>query len=128
MLTKTKAGLAAETARGVVTDRKVRSAALETTRSMGKLSFAVGRRFARRRTRTQTQRLEDQIESLAALIGTYRVTLAQLGAIERQKPKRTGPRIATGVVIGAGMMYLLEPGSGAVHRRQLGRLVSGLVS
>jgi hypothetical protein len=63
------------------------------------------------------------------VIGTYGPVLAQqLGAIDRPKAKRTAPRIATGVVIGASAMYLLEPGNGANHRRQVQRLVVGVMS
>ncbi|MGH2931185.1 MAG: hypothetical protein ACRDL8_23475, partial [Solirubrobacteraceae bacterium] len=43
-----------------------------------------------------------------------------LGLVEAPKPKekRTAPRVATGVVIGAGAVYLLEP----EHRRRVLRL------
>lgn len=118
-----------ETARGIVTDPKIRTAAAEVAPGVAKLGFKVGKRMAGRRTRKRLRHLEKQINSLVGLLGTYGPPIAQqLGVIERPRRKRLAPRITTGVAIGAGAMYLLEPGGGARHRQQVKQLVAGWTS
>jgi hypothetical protein len=48
----------------------------------------------------------------------------QLGWAEVPKQKRTAPRVAAGVVIGAGAVYFLEPKGGPGRREQVLRLVN----
>ena len=49
--------------------------------------------------------------------------LALQQAEARAGHKRTAPRVAAGVAIGATAMYFLEPGSGAQHRQTLSGMV-----
>jgi hypothetical protein len=133
MASKRKGGLGFEAARGIVMDSAVRTAAMDAVQPMAKLSFSLGKRRARRRTRKQLQQLEERISSVASLMAAYGPLIAeQLATIQRprheEKKKATVPALATGVVLGAGVMYLVEPGAGAGHRRQVQRLVTGLIS
>ena len=128
---KKKSGLGFEVARGIVSDSAVRSAAIEAVQPMTKLSFSVGKRLAKRRTRKQLQQLDERISMVATSLATYGPLISeQLRSISRPepKPKRVLPGLTVGVVLGAGCMYLLEPRAGAGHRRQVQRLVTGLVS
>jgi hypothetical protein len=110
MRTKTKATLGVETAKGILTDPDIRSAAAEAGPPVARLSLNIGKRFARRRTRKQLEQIGDTINTLATLLATYGPMVAhQLGAVEPPKQKRTAPRVATGVVIGATTMYVLQP-------------------
>ncbi|MHB1538615.1 MAG: hypothetical protein ACYCUM_08670 [Solirubrobacteraceae bacterium] len=48
----------------------------------------------------------------------------ELGLAEPAKPKRTVPRVAAGVVLGAGAVYFLQPEHGREHRHEVAELVS----
>jgi hypothetical protein len=110
MRKKTKAGLGVEAAKGIITDPDIRSAAAEAAPPVARLSLNVGKRLARRRTRKQLEQIGETINSLAGLLATYGPMVAQqLGAVEPPRQKRTAPRVATGVVIGATTMYVLKP-------------------
>jgi hypothetical protein len=64
--------------------------------------------------------------SVATTLAVYGPEVArELGLVEIETPKhqRTAPRVALGVVIGAGAVYLLEPGQGRQRRQQLMGLV-----
>ena len=78
---------------------------------------------AKRRIRTRSRRARRQAEHYSQLAQTTAGTLAQsaqqLGLLETPTPKRTGPRVAIGVVIGAAAMYLLEPTAGEARRAKL---------
>ncbi|HZU59663.1 MAG TPA: hypothetical protein VE983_01790 [Solirubrobacteraceae bacterium] len=48
----------------------------------------------------------------------------QLGLVVEQPPKkRTAPRVAIGILIGAGGAYLLDPERGAERRHRLSKLL-----
>ena len=85
----------------------------------------VGASFAKRRARRRVSRLGEAIRDAGETLVTYGPTAAQnLGLVEAPKPKRTAPRVAAGVVIGAGAMYLLDPEHGKEHREKVAGLVS----
>ena len=83
---------------------------------------------AKRRIRTKSRRARRRAEHYGELAQTAAGTLAQsaqqLGLIETPAPKRTAPRVAVGVVIGAATMFLLEPKAGRARRAKLAGLVS----
>ena len=83
---------------------------------------------AKRRIRTRSRRARRQAERYGQLAQTTAGTLAQsaqqLGLLETPTPKRTGPRVAVGVVIGATAMYLLEPAAGAQRRAKLAAMAN----
>ena len=110
MSRKRKTGLGVEAAKGLIADPAIRSAAAEAAPPVARLSLNVGKRFARRRTRRQLEQIGDTINTLATLLATYGPLLGQqLGAVEPPRQKRTAPRVASGVVIGATAMYVLRP-------------------
>jgi hypothetical protein len=64
-------------------------------------------------------------EVVGVLMAMYGPLAArQLGWAEVPKQKRTAPRVAAGVVIGAGAVYFLEPKGGPGRREQVLRLVN----
>jgi hypothetical protein len=70
-------------------------------------------------------RIGEAMRSAGETLVTYGPQAAQnLGLVEVPKPKRTAPRVAAGVVIGAGAMYFLEPEHGKEHREKVAHLVS----
>jgi hypothetical protein len=83
---------------------------------------------ARRKARQGAHRIERLGEAAAAFgreLVEYGPQAAQeLGLVELPKPKRTAPRVAAGVVIGASAVYFLEPENGREHRERLVKLVA----
>lgn len=126
--TKTKAGVKA--ARAIIEEPALRNAVSEVAPPIAKLGWGVTKKRTKRRTRRQLEQLGDTVGTVASLAQSYVPQAAQaaqqLGLVEVPKRKRTAPRVATGVVIGAGLMYLLEPGAGKQHRAQLQGLIASL--
>jgi hypothetical protein len=124
--TRTKAKAGAKAAKGIIQEPLLRSAVSEVGPPVAKLGMKVGKRRLNRRTRKQLEQLGDTVGSVATLAQTYVPQAAQaaqqLGLVEPPKTKRTTPRVFTGVALGATLMYLLEPGSGQQHRRQVRKL------
>jgi hypothetical protein len=103
-----------------------------------RLTFKTGKPLAKRRARQQAQRIGETARTVGETARTLGETAwmlgetlrhvpqaaQELGLAEAPPPKRTAPRVAAGVVIGASAVYFLEPGVGAEHRRQVLRLVS----
>lgn len=100
-------------------------AGVKSAKPAAKISFATSKALAKRRVR----RRANQVGQTARTVGEVLLVQApdaaeELGLIERRAPKRTAPRVAAGVVIGAGAMYLLEPGEhGRQHREKVSALV-----
>src|SRR5579875_2444509 len=98
---------------------------------LARATLRVGRPIVKRRARRRLSAAADTAGAVAAFVETAGEILAAygppaaqaLGLCEPPRQRRTAPRVALGVLIGAGAMYLLEPGQGAEHRRQLLRLV-----
>jgi hypothetical protein len=83
------------------------------------------KRQARHRARQRVEQLDRASRTLGEALAVHGPRVAyELGLAEPPKPKRTAPRIAAGVAIGASAMYLLEPGHGKEHRDKVARLVS----
>jgi hypothetical protein len=97
---KSKARIGARAAKGLALNEGMRDVALES------LPPVAGRRFRPKKRRARRRE--------------------QLGLLEHPKPKRTTPRVAAGVVLGATAVYFLDPHSGAQHRRQLQDLVGSV--
>jgi hypothetical protein len=106
MRRKSKPSLGAEAAKGLLTDPEIRQAAAEAAPPVAKLSFSIGKRFARRRTRRQLEQLGETINALASTLATFGPALAQqLGVIEPPKRKRRKllvPILAGGALVAGG--------------------------
>lgn len=81
-------------------------------------AFKAAKPIAKRRARKRTEKVGEAARALGETLVTYGPTAArELGLIEEPKPRRTMPLVATGVAIGASVMFLLD------HRRQVAKLV-----
>ena len=67
----------------------------------------------KRRTRRKAERLGDLLGTTLATYGPQ--AAQQLGLAEPPKKKRTAPRVALGIVIGATAVYFFEPERGAAR-------------
>ncbi|HET9123796.1 MAG TPA: hypothetical protein VFN65_02795 [Solirubrobacteraceae bacterium] len=117
-----------------LTGRTVRAArpALRAARPALRAARPALRGAVKGTSRVERRRARHRAESLVGSGRAIGQTLLALGrqaadeAAEAQaRRKRTMPRVAAGVAIGAGAMYFLEPGSGAEHRRRAQRLIAG---
>jgi hypothetical protein len=84
--------------------------------------MALGKPLARRATRKKLEQVGEAVGTVLAVYGPQ--AAEQLGLVESPKQKRTAPRVAAGIAIGAGAVYFFEPRHGAEHRRQVLKLVS----
>ena len=90
-----------------------------------KVGFKLSKPVVKRRARHRAQRIGGAARTIGETLVVYGPQAAyELGLAEPPKEKRTGPRVAAGVVIGAGAMYFLEPGHGREHRQKVAQLVS----
>jgi hypothetical protein len=123
--TTTKAKLGAKSAKGVAKNPGILRVSGKAASPIAKLGVKAGKPFAKRRARQNAQKVGDAVRTVATTLAVYGPEAArELGLVDAPKPKRTAPRVAAGVVIGAGAMYLLEPEHGREHREQLAKLVS----
>jgi hypothetical protein len=123
--TPTKAVLAGTAVKGTAKRPEIIRIGARTIAPVAKLGYAVSKPRLRRRARRRAERLGDAAHTVGEVLTKFGPEAAwELGLAERPKPKRTAPRVAAGIVVGAGTMYLLEPGHGSEHRQQLLRLVS----
>jgi hypothetical protein len=87
--------------------------------------------IVKRRTRKRVGRVGETARSIGDTARTYGEMLVthgpgaaqELGLVSAPKPKRTVPRVAAGVVIGAGAAYFLEPEHGPERREKALSLV-----
>ncbi len=122
----TKNAVGLEAVRAMITDPQIRRAAIDAAKPLATLGFRVGGRVGRRKARQRARQMDEAIRTIWALVTTYSPQLVeQLGLVEQPKPPRTAPKVIFGAALGAGAVYLLEPGSGREHRQQLARLVAG---
>jgi hypothetical protein len=86
-----------------------------------KISIAPGKAFAKRGARRGALQVSQTARTVGEVLLIQVPEAAQeLGVIERPAGRRTAPRVVAGAVIGAGAMYLLEPGeSGRQHREKV---------
>ena len=94
-------------------------------RPAGKAGLKASKPLLKRRARQRVEQLDRASRTLGEALAVYAPRVAyDLGLAEPPKPKRTAPRVAAGVAIGASAMYLLEPGHGKEHRDKVAQLVS----
>jgi hypothetical protein len=100
---------------------------LKAAKPTAKVAVKAGKPMAKRRARRRADQMRDVARMLgdrARLAGAVLVVYGpmvayELGLAERPKPKRTAPRVITGIVIGATGVYFLD----AEHREKVGGLV-----
>jgi hypothetical protein len=91
----------------------------------GKAGLRASTPALRRRARQRAKQLDRASRTLGEALAVYAPKAAyDLGLAEPPKAKRTAPRVAAGVVIGASAMYFLEPEHGKEHREKVAQLVS----
>ncbi len=134
---QTEMGMAAftETAKGALKAKAAGAAlknpgkvwlAAKAANPAAKISSAPGKALAKRRARRRTVQVGQTARTVGEVLLIQAPQAAQeLGLIERPAPKRTAPRVVAGLMIGAGAMYLLEPGEhGREHREKVLTIVS----
>lgn len=125
LTTTTKTMVPLKAAKGAAKHPGVLFAGARAGKPATKLGLAVGKPYARHQARQRVDQLGDAVKTAGEVVSTYGPQIArELGLVEQPKPKRTAPRVAAGVVIGASAMYLLEPGHGREHREQLRKMVA----
>lgn len=117
----TKGFVGVKAAKGVAKNPKILKAGAKAAPPAAKFGWKLTKPRLTRRTRRRAERLGEAVGSALAVYGPQ--AAEQFGLIEPPKPKRTAPRVAAGVVIGATAVYLLEPEHGREHREQLRQLV-----
>jgi hypothetical protein len=91
----------------------------------GRLGLKASKLLLKRRARQRVYQLGDVARRAGEALAVYGPQAAyELGLVEPPKPKRTAPRVAAGILIGAGAVYFLEPGAGREHREKVAQLVS----
>ena len=92
---------------------------------LSKVALKAGSPLVKRRVRRRVEQLGDAARVIGETLVTYGPPAAyELGLAEPPKPKRTAPRVAAGIVIGASAVYFLEPEHGREHREKVAQLVS----
>lgn len=122
--TKSKAKIGAKAAKGAVKNPGL--ARFGAQAGLKAYSPIVKRRTRKRANAVgdTARTIGDGARSYAEMLVTYGPQAAQeLGLVSAPKPKRTAPRVAAGVVIGAGAAYFLEPEHGAQRREKALSLV-----
>jgi hypothetical protein len=91
----------------------------------GKAGLIGSKPFLRRRARKRIEKLDKASRTLGEALAVYAPQAAyEMGLADPPKPRRAVPRVAVGVLVGAGAMYLLEPGGhGREHRKQLANVI-----
>jgi hypothetical protein len=116
MTRRRKAKLAAKTGKVMIEHPRVRHA-----------TTAVAVPVAKRRLRKRGRQAARQLDRYGAVARTAGGAIAErgpgaaqaLGLYEPPAPKRTAPRVAAGIVIGAALAYFLDPVSGRARRAKL---------
>jgi hypothetical protein len=105
---------------------KAMKPAVKAVKPATKAKVGYGKALAKRRARRRVASVGETARTVGEVLLIQAPEAAQeLGFIEKPAPKRTAPRVAAGVVIGASAMYLLEPGEpGRQHREKVMALVS----
>ncbi len=114
-------------AKAVTENPPLRRAAATAAPPAAKLALKRRRRRARRRSREQAERISDAARTASSALANYGPAAAEaLGLTEPPKPKRTGPRVGFGMLIGAGAMYLLEPEKGSARRQKVKGMIASV--
>lgn len=89
-----------------------------------KAGLTASKPLLKRRARRSVKQLDQASRALGEALAVHGPRMAyDLGLAEAPKPKRTTPRVAAGVLIGASAVYFLEPGLGREHRAKVAQLV-----
>lgn len=95
---------------------------VKTIAPAGKATFQLGKPLLDRRLRRKATRLG---RTTGMVLTDYGPQAAYaLGLAEPPRRRRTAPWLGTGVIIGAGSAYLLDPDQGAKRRKKIAQLVS----
>lgn len=122
--TTTKGNIGRKAAKSAIKHPRVLLVGARAGGRTGKLAIKVAKPLIKRRVRRRTGNLGAAMSTIGQTVAAYGPMLVyETGLVERPRPKRTAPRVAAGVVIGAGAMYFLEPGHGREHREQVAKLV-----
>lgn len=122
---KTKGTIAIKAAKSAAKRPRLLLATTKVAAPSGKAALKVSKPLLKRRARKRLEGIESASHKLGHVLAVEVPRAAyDLGLAESPKPKRTAPRVAAGVVIGASAMYFLEPEHGKEHREQIAQLVS----
>jgi hypothetical protein len=122
---RTKGKTAIETAKAAAKRPQLLLTGAKIAVPAGKAGLKASRPMLKRRARQCVKQLDRASETLGEALAVYAPKAAyDLGLAEPPKSKRTAPRVAAGMVIGASAMYFLEPGHGKEHREKVAQLVS----
>jgi hypothetical protein len=120
--TKSRAG--ARAAKAIVTRPRLLIAGARAAPPAGKFALEAARPHLKGRARRGSEQIAGATRSAGRAIAGYAARAAyDLGLAEAPKTKRTAPRVAAGMVIGASAVYFLEPSQGAKHRKKVAKLV-----
>lgn len=121
--TKAKAGI--KTAKTAAKHPGILGLGAQAAAPAAKLGFKAAKPLASRRVQKRAQQIGNTARAVGETLVTYGPQAAyELGLLEPPKPKRTAPRVAAGIVIGASAMYFLEPEHGSEHRKKVAQLVA----
>lgn len=91
---------------------------------VGKLGLKASKPLLKRKARRRIDQLDSAAHALGEVLAVQGPRAAyELGLAEPPKPKRTVPRVAAGMIIGAGAVYFLEPEHGREHREKVAQIV-----
>jgi hypothetical protein len=120
--TKSKVGL--KGAKAVAKRPRLLTASTRAVKPAAKIGLNASKPVVKRRMRQRGEQVLEATRTLGEVLTVYGPQAAyELGLAEPPKPKRTAPRVAAGMVIGAGAMYFLEPEQGRKHRQKVIELV-----
>jgi hypothetical protein len=123
--TTTKTKIGARAGKTAAKNPRPLLVAAKAARPVGTFAVKASKPFAKRRMRQRAERLGDAARTIGETLVIYGPPAAyELGLAEPPKPKRTAPRVAVGIVIGASAVYFLEPEHGREHREKVAQLVS----
>lgn len=123
--TTTKSKAAAKTAKAIAKRPRQLTNGVQVALPAAKLGVKVRAPLVKRRARRRADRLGKAARRVGEVVVEYGPTAAyELGLVQAPKEKRTAPRVAAGVVIGASAVYFLEPEQGPERRRKVAQLVS----
>jgi hypothetical protein len=115
-----KRQVATKGAVGATKHPRARRAGVKAAKPVAKASVKVAKPIVKRKVRRRVEPIREALRTAGALVATYGPPVAiEFGLIDVPKRKRTGPRVAVGVLIGATAMYFLDPTHGSERRQKL---------
>jgi hypothetical protein len=109
MTKKTKGKAVAKAAQAGAKHPRLLLTGVKVGRPVAKAGFKAGKPLVKRRARQRVDQLDHASRAVTQVLAAYAPRVAQeLGLAEPPKPKRTAPRVAVGVLIGASAMYVFE--------------------